>query len=81
MTERDDEGGNPSLTERLLTSGDEGTDEGGAPVGRADADADAARSGADVGPVTDERDTEGEPVGQEDVAEDARRSGADTDRA
>jgi hypothetical protein len=48
-------------------------------VGASDAEADAARSGADTGLTTDTttRDTDGVPVGSADAEADARASGAD----
>jgi hypothetical protein len=51
----------------------------GPPVGAADADADAARSGADVDLDDPQRDSDGVPVGGADADADAARSGADTD--
>jgi hypothetical protein len=59
------------------------SDEGGSrePVGAADVQADAVRSGADE--VMDEnvpRDSDAVPVGRADAEAEAERSGADTDR-
>lgn len=55
-------------------------DDVGVPVGAADAEADAAASGADEAiPGGGGRDTDGVPVGRADAEEDARRSGADVD--
>lgn len=57
---------------------DPGEDETTAAVGRTDADADAARSGADVGPMgVEEHDTDGAPTGHDDAQADAAASGAD----
>jgi hypothetical protein len=61
-----------------LTNDDENP-RGGTPVGASDAEADAARSGADADLTGAQRDSDGVPVGREDAAEDARRSGADVD--
>jgi hypothetical protein len=51
----------------------------GPTVGSADADADAARSGADVDMRGENRDSDGVPVGDADADEDVRQSGADDD--
>jgi hypothetical protein len=53
--------------------------ESGPTVGAADAEADAARSGADTdfAPDTTSRDSDGVPVGSADAEADARASGAD----
>ena len=62
------------------TAGDAGADEGrsGGPlVGASDADADAARTGADVDLDDATRDSDGVPVGRADADEDARRGGGD----
>jgi hypothetical protein len=48
----------------------------GTPVGAADAEADAARSGADADPAAGARDTDGVPVGEADHEADKRASGA-----
>ena len=61
-----------------LTNDDENT-RSGTPVGASDAEADAARSGADADLSNARRDSDGVPVGRDDAAEDARRSGADVD--
>jgi hypothetical protein len=53
------------------------TPDSGPTVGRADAEADAARSGADADLAGGDRDTDGVPVGDADVDEDIRQSGAD----
>jgi hypothetical protein len=83
MTERDEQGRNPSLTDRHLGVDDDDTNEASGPaVGRSDADADAERSGADLGVGTsDQHDSEGEPVGRDDLDEDIRRSGAEPEDA
>jgi hypothetical protein len=49
----------------------------GPTVGASDADADAARSGADVDLANASRDSDGTPVGDADRDADAERSGAD----
>jgi hypothetical protein len=49
----------------------------GPTVGSSDADADAARSGADADLRDAQRDSDGVPVGKADAEEDARQSGAD----
>jgi hypothetical protein len=49
----------------------------GPTVGASDADADAARSGADADLHDAQRDSDGVPVGKADAEEDARQSGAD----
>ena len=49
----------------------------GPTVGASDADADAARSGADVDLGDASRDSDGTPVGDADRDADAERSGAD----
>jgi hypothetical protein len=49
----------------------------GPTVGAADAEADAARSGADVDLTDANRDSDGTPVGTADRDADAERSGAD----
>jgi hypothetical protein len=46
-------------------------------VGASDADADAARTGADVDLDGATRDSDGVPVGRADADEDARRGGGD----
>lgn len=46
-------------------------------VGASDAEADAARSGADTDLSDANRDTDGVPVGEADVEADAERGGAD----
>ena len=56
---------------------DGGEQDAGPLVGAADADADAARSGADVTPDDGGRDSDGTPVGLADAEADAARSGAD----
>jgi hypothetical protein len=59
-----------------------GTDDqpdSGPTVGASDADADAARSGADVDLADATRDSDGTPVGEADREADADRSGADED--
>lgn len=48
----------------------------GTPVGAADAEADAARSGADADPGHGARDSDGVPVGEADHEADKRASGA-----
>jgi hypothetical protein len=53
------------------------TPDSGPTVGRSDAEADAARSGADVDLSGASRDTDGVPVGEDDADEDAVQSGAD----
>jgi hypothetical protein len=53
----------------------------GPTVGASDADADAARSGADADLDDANRDSDGVPVGSADQDADARRSGADDDVA
>jgi hypothetical protein len=53
------------------------TPDAGPTVGSSDADADAARSGADVDQRGAARDSDGVPVGDADADEDARQSGAD----
>ncbi len=45
-------------------------------VGSSDAEADAARSGADADLTDPARDSDGVPVGQDDVEADRRASGA-----
>jgi hypothetical protein len=45
-------------------------------VGASDAEADAARSGADADLTGAARDSDGVPVGEADLEEDKRRSGA-----
>jgi hypothetical protein len=52
------------------------TPDSGPTVGRSDAEADAARSGADVDLSDATRDDDGVPVGEADADEDARQSGA-----
>ncbi|MFF5077309.1 hypothetical protein ACFY36_09665 [Actinoplanes sp. NPDC000266] len=53
-----------------------GNGEGGALVGASDAEADAARSGADADLADPARDSDGVAVGEADVEADKRRSGA-----
>ncbi len=53
------------------------TPDSGTTVGRSDAEADAARSGADVDLSGASRDSDGVPVGEDDADEDAFQSGAD----
>ena len=48
-------------------------------VGEADAEADAARSGADVDIARAEPDSDGVPVGRDDLRADVERSGGDPD--
>ena len=48
----------------------------GPTVGASDAEADAARSGADADLTDAQRDSDGVPVGEADLEEDNRRSGA-----
>jgi hypothetical protein len=52
---------------------------GGPTVGASDADADAARGGADIDLEGATRDSDGVPVGQADAEADARRDRADDD--
>ncbi|MGI8434725.1 MAG: hypothetical protein ACR2LE_08330 [Nocardioidaceae bacterium] len=79
MTEQNHEDDNASVTGRQ-TSGVHDSlmdDDSAEAVGRSDAAADAARTGADVEPdAAVMRDTEGVAEGSDDVAEDMRRSGA-----
>jgi hypothetical protein len=51
----------------------------GPTVGASDAEADAARSGADVDLTDATRDSDGVPVGKADADADAERSAADED--
>jgi hypothetical protein len=51
-------------------------DRTGPTVGASDAEADAARSGADADLSDTTRDSDGVPVGEDDVEADKRRSGA-----
>ncbi len=53
------------------------TPDSGPTVGRSDAEADAARSGADADLTGASRDTDGVPVGDDDADEDALRSGTE----
>jgi hypothetical protein len=80
MTNPQSQGAVPlaAATAADLTRDDANTPDG-TPVGASDADADAARSGADADLTDAQRDSDGVPVGREDAAEDARRSGADLD--
>ena len=55
---------------------DENETRAGTPVGAADAEADAARSGADADLTGGARDTDGVPVGEADHEADKRASGA-----
>jgi len=55
---------------------DEPEEKTGPTVGAADAEADAAASGADVPATHAERDSDGVPVGEEDAEADRRASGA-----
>jgi hypothetical protein len=52
------------------------TEDTGPTVGASDAEADAARSGADADLTEATRDDDGVPVGEADLEEDKRRSGA-----
>jgi len=63
-----------AVSDRMAEENDQ---ERGPTVGRSDADADAARSGADTDLSDATRDSDGVPVGSDDADEDARRSGAD----
>ncbi|GIM90961.1 hypothetical protein [Paractinoplanes toevensis] len=65
----------PAALAADLTSDDDET-RAGTPVGAADAEADAARSGADADPAHGARDTDGVPVGEADHEADKRASGA-----
>ena len=83
MSEEKHEGRSPDLQERYLGIDDDGVnDTSGPPVGRADADADAARSGA-APPLghSEEQDQGQVPTGADDADADARRTGADPDDA
>jgi hypothetical protein len=55
---------------------DDADERTGTPVGAADAEADAARSGADADQAHGARDTDGVPVGEADLEADKRASGA-----
>jgi hypothetical protein len=81
MTERDDNTPGADFLDRVLNTDDgvAGADDTGVPVGEADVDADAARSGADVDVPEGQRDSDGVPVGRDDAEADAARSGADPD--
>ena len=83
MSEQKHEGRSPDIQERYLDlDDDDANDTSGVPVGRADADADAARSGADPAwGHSEERDEGDAPVGAADADEDARRTGALPDGA
>jgi hypothetical protein len=65
----------------IVRADDDEPDESGPTVGASDADADAARSGADVDLGGATRDSDGVPVGRADAEEDARRTGADPDES
>jgi hypothetical protein len=62
-----------------LNDTDRAQNETGPTVGSSDADADAARSGADVDLDDATRDSDGALVGDADADADARRSGAGDD--
>ena len=83
MSEQKHEGRSPDIPERYMDlDDDDANDTSGPPVGRADADADAARSGAQPGWGHDEERDQGQaPVGAADADEDARRTGALPDDA
>jgi len=66
-----------AVSGRLTENDEEETAQQGETVGRSDADADAARSGADVNLAGAARDSDGVPVGSADADEDARQSGAE----
>jgi hypothetical protein len=59
-----------------LTDQDNETTESGPTVGASDAEADAARSGADADLTDATRDSDGVLVGDADLEEDKRQSGA-----
>jgi hypothetical protein len=59
-----------------FTEQDKAENETGPTVGESDAEADAARSGADADLTGADRDSDGVPVGDADLEEDKRRSGA-----
>jgi hypothetical protein len=59
-----------------LTDQETETNETGPAVGASDAEADAARSGADADLTDATRDSDGVPVGEADLEEDKRQSGA-----
>lgn len=80
MSEQEKRTPGKSIKDRVFGSDEDHSDDAGTPVGRSDADADAARTGA-AGAVggagSEQRDSEGGAVGSEDVEADMRRSGAD----
>ncbi|MEV6847024.1 hypothetical protein [Actinoplanes sp. NPDC051411] len=63
-------------TAARLTEQETSDPETGPTVGADDAEADAARSGADADLTHPRRDSDGVPVGEADLEEDKRRSGA-----
>jgi hypothetical protein len=65
-----------AATAARLTDQENAENETGPTVGAADAEADAARSGAEADLTNAERDSDGVPVGEADLEEDKRRSGA-----
>ncbi len=80
MTQGQHEGDSGPLTDGTFDE-EVGTDSSQETVGVSDAEADAARAGADVdmsglGGGDAQRDTAGVPVGEADADEDARRAGA-----
>jgi hypothetical protein len=78
MTTASNQGGLPLAAGAAADSvDDDRTPASGATVGSADAEADAARSGADTDLDDANRDSDGVPVGLDDADEDARQSGAD----
>jgi hypothetical protein len=62
----------PAMVPGLINDGDDATESDRELVGASDADADAARSGADVDLEGAERDSDGVPVGRADLEADKR---------
>jgi hypothetical protein len=65
-----------AATAARLTDQEDAENQSGPTVGASDAEADAARSGADADLTRTTRDSDGVPVGEADLEEDKRQSGA-----